>query len=91
MVEPHITLEAGQLGSVGEKLHGPLEDQLNSALRAAADRIRADYAGEPVDQVAQRLFDETRAGLHPDIAAAFRPDPAEFRRVAEAITRGDLT
>ncbi len=90
MAEPHITLEPDPPGSVGEKLHGALEDQLNSALRAAADRVRAGYAGEPVDAVAHKLLDETRSGLHPDIAAAFRPDPAEFRRVAEAIVRGDI-
>jgi hypothetical protein len=30
-------------------------------------------------------LDGTRAGLHPDIADGFRPDPAELRRVAETI------
>ena len=34
---------------------------------------------------ALNLLDETRSGLHPDVAAAFQPDPAELRRLAEAI------
>ena len=85
MTEPHVSLQGDQLGPVGEKLRGPLEEQLTSALRAAADRVRADYAGEPVNEVARRLLAETRSGLHPDIAAAFQPDSAELRRVADAI------
>ncbi|MFG1955019.1 hypothetical protein [Micromonospora sp. NPDC048830] len=91
MSEPHVTLDPSGLDPVQRKLRGPLEDQLTSALRAATDRVRADYAGEPVEQVCQRLLDETRAGLHPDIAAGFEPDMEEFCRVAVAIVRGDLT
>jgi hypothetical protein len=34
------------------------------------------------------LLEQTKAGLHPDIAAGFSPDPAELRRVAEAIVHG---
>ena len=60
-------------------------------LQAAADRVRSGYAGEPVEDVCRRLLDETRSGLHPDIAAGFQPDMDEFCRVAVAIVRGELT
>jgi hypothetical protein len=90
MSEPHVTLDPSGLDPVQQKLRGPLEDQLTSALQAAADRIRADYAGEPVEEVCRRLLDETRAGLHPDIAAGFNPDMDEFCRVAVAIVRGEV-
>ncbi|MGN9775881.1 hypothetical protein ACTMS0_08875 [Micromonospora sp. H33] len=86
MSEPHVTLDPRD--PVQEKLRRPLEDQLTSALQAATERVRASYAGEPVEQVCQRLLDETRAGLHPDIAAGFNPDMEEFCRVAVAIVRG---
>jgi hypothetical protein len=33
------------------------------------------------------LLEQTKTGLHPDIAAAFTPDHAELRRVAEAVVR----
>jgi hypothetical protein len=89
MSEPHVTLDPRGLDPVQQKLRGPLEEQLTSALRAATERVRADYAGEPVEQVCQRLLDETRAGLHPDIADGFNPDMDEFCRVAVAIVRGD--
>ena len=85
MVEPHITLDTATLNPVEEKLRGPLEDQLTSALQAATDKITDEYAGEPVDAVTVRLLEQTRAGLHPDIAAGFEPDQTELRRVAEAI------
>lgn len=87
MSEPHITLDPAGLSPAGQKLRAPLEEQLTSALRAATDRVRAGYAGEPVEQVCQRLLDETRAGLHPDIAHGFTPDMDEFCRVAVAIVR----
>jgi hypothetical protein len=90
MSEPHITLDPAGLNPVEEKLRGPLEDQLTSALQAAADRVRNTYGGEPVESVCQRLLDETRAGLHPDIAAGFDPDMDEFCRVAVAIVRGKV-
>ncbi|MFG3302594.1 hypothetical protein [Micromonospora chersina] len=90
MSEPHVTLDPSGLDPVQEKLRGPLEDQLTSALQAAADRVRAGYAGEPVEEVCRRLLDETRAGLHPDIAAGFNPDMDEFCRVAVAIVRGEV-
>ncbi|WP_018251465.1 hypothetical protein [Salinispora mooreana] len=86
MSEPHVTLEPRD--AVQKKLRGPLEEQLTSALQAATDRVRESYDGEPVEQVCQRLLDETRAGLHPDIAAGFQPDMDEFCRVAVAIVRG---
>jgi hypothetical protein len=88
MVEPQITLDPQTLSPVEEKLRGPLEDQLTSALQAAADRITGAYAGESVDEVARMLLEQTKSGLHPDIAAGFTPDHAELRRVAEAIVAG---
>ncbi|MDG4786462.1 hypothetical protein O7626_11060 [Micromonospora sp. WMMD1102] len=89
MSEPHVTLDPTGLAPERRHLRGPLEEQLTSALRAATDRVRAEYAGEPVEQVCQRLLDETRAGLHPDIAEGFTPDMDEFCRVAVAIVRQD--
>ena len=86
MVEPHITLDTASLSPVEEKLRGPLEDQLTSAMQAAADKVEDEYAGEPVDAVAVKLLEQTRHGLHPDIAKGFTPDQGELRRVAEAIT-----
>ncbi|WP_446215816.1 hypothetical protein [Micromonospora sp. IBHARD004] len=88
MSEPHVTLDPSGLDAVQQKLRGPLEDQLTSALQAAIERVRSSYAGEPVEEVCRRLLDETRAGLHPDIAAGFNPDMDEFCRVAVAIVRG---
>lgn len=88
MVEPHISLDPQNLSPVEEKLRGPLEEQLTSALRAATDKVRQEYAGQSVDEVAALLLQHTREGLHPDIAAGFTPDPAELRRVAEAIVAG---
>jgi hypothetical protein len=87
MVEPQVNLDPQTLSPVEEKLRGPLEDQLTSALRAATDKITEEYAGEPVDAVTARLLEQTRAGLHPDIAAGFEPDRGELRRVAETIVR----
>lgn len=85
MPEPQISLDGSSLTPVEQKLQGPLEDQLSSALQAATDKIASRYAGESVDEVAQMLLDQTRSGLHPDIAAGFAPDRAELRRVAEQI------
>ena len=85
MVEPHINLDPANLTPVQRKLQGPLEEQLTSALQAATDRVSDNYAGEPVDDVADELLTETRSGLHPDIAAGFVPDQRELHRVAEAI------
>ncbi len=85
MVEPHVTLDPASLDGVEAKLRGPLEDQLTSALQVAADKVEASYAGEPVDVVTTQLLDETRHGLHPDIAAGWNPDMIELQRVAQAI------
>ncbi|MEU2610527.1 hypothetical protein ABZ570_02900 [Micromonospora sp. NPDC007271] len=90
MSEPHVTLDPSGLDPVQRKLRGPLEEQLTSALQAATERVRASYAGEPVEEVCRRLLDETRSGLHPDIAAGFQPDMEEFCRVAVAIVRGEV-
>ncbi|MFC7549992.1 hypothetical protein [Plantactinospora sp. GCM10030261] len=89
MSEPHVTLDPRGLDPVQRKLQGPLQDQLTSALQAATERVSAGYAGEPVEEVCRRLLDETRSGLHPDIAAGFTPDMDEFCRVAVAIVRRD--
>jgi hypothetical protein len=88
MVEPHITLDADNLSPVEQKLQGPLEDQLTSALQAASEHITHEYAGESVDQVTTMLLEQTKAGLHHDIADGFTPDPTELRRVAQAIVDG---
>jgi hypothetical protein len=85
MVDPQVSLDPQTLSPVEEKLQGPLEEQLTSAMQHAADKITQGYAGESVDQVEVMLLDQTRSGLHPDIAAGFTPDPTELRRVAEAI------
>ena len=87
MAEPHVTLPQADLGPVPEKLRDPLQEQLSSALQHATGVVSGDYHGEPVDQVVARLVAETRAALHPDLAAAFQPDLADVRRVAEEITR----
>ncbi|GAA2468923.1 hypothetical protein GCM10010435_91570 [Winogradskya consettensis] len=87
MVEPHVTLDPNSLSPVEEKLRGPLEQQLTSAMQAATDKVSHEYAGEPVDTVATEILDETKAGLHHDIADGFVPDQRELRRVAEAIVR----
>ena len=88
MAEPQITLDPQSLSPVEEKLRGALESQLSSALQAAADKIKHEYAGQDADQVTQMLFEGTKAGLHPDIAAGFHPDYYELRHVAEAIVAG---
>ena len=88
MAEPQVTLDANSLNPVEDKLRGPLEDQLTSALQAATDKIQHTYAGESVDEVAEMLLAGTRAGLHPDIAEGFRPDLKELRHVAETIVAG---
>lgn len=85
MAEPHVSLDPEGLNPVERKLREPLEEQLSSALQAAAHRIRAHYAGEPVERVRARLLEETKAGLHPDVAAGFEPDPGQLRAVAESI------
>lgn len=87
MTEPQITLDPAGESPVEAKLHDALEEQLTSALRAAADRVAGRYAGGSVDQVAAELLTETRSGLHPDIAAGFQPDHGELRRVAQTIVQ----
>jgi hypothetical protein len=88
MTEPQVTLDSNSLNPVEEKLRGPLEEQLTSALQAATEKTRHGYAGESVDQVTMLLLERTRSGLHPDIAEGFHPDPAQLRQVAEAIVAG---
>jgi hypothetical protein len=85
MVKPHIVLSTDPANEVTDKLHDPLEAQLTSALQAAADEVESEYHGENVDETTDELLEHAKDALHPDIAAGFRPDPAELRRVAEAI------
>jgi hypothetical protein len=85
MAEPHVALDQPDLGPVPEKLRGPLEEQLSSALQRAIEIVSGDYHGESVDDVAARVLRETRSALHPDIADAFAPEPGQIRRVAEVI------
>jgi hypothetical protein len=85
LAEPHVTLDPQSLNPVEEKLRGPLEEQLSSALQSATVKIRQRYAGESIDQVTLMLLDQAKAGLHPDIAAGFHPDHDQLRHVAEAI------
>ncbi|AGL15872.1 hypothetical protein [Actinoplanes sp. N902-109] len=87
MVEPHVTLDPSSLGPVEEKLRRPLEQQLTSAMKVATEKVSHDYSGEPVEQVATEILDETKAALHHDIADGFVPDQRELRRVAEAVVR----
>ncbi|MEU8821163.1 hypothetical protein [Actinoplanes sp. NPDC048796] len=88
MAEPQVTLDPQSLNPVEEKLRGPLEDQLTSALQAATDKLRHEYAGQSVDEVTAMLLDDTKTHLHPDIAAGFHPDHHQLRQVAEAIVAG---
>lgn len=87
MQELHVSLDPAELDPAARKLQEPLEAQLSSALQRAAEELAEDYHGEPVDEVSRRLLEAARAGLHPDIAAAWQPDEAELRRVAEAVMR----
>jgi hypothetical protein len=85
MSEPHVTLDQADLGQVPEKLRGPLEEQLSSALQRATSVVSAEYHGESADQVTAELLAETRSGLHPAVAESFQPDAAGLHRVAEVI------
>lgn len=85
MGEPHVTLDPSSLNPVEERLRGPLQEELSSALQVATERVEERYAGQPVDEVCRLLEEETRRGLHPDIAAGFHPDHTELRRLAEVI------
>ncbi|MEU4622996.1 hypothetical protein AB0G04_23865 [Actinoplanes sp. NPDC023801] len=85
MAEPHVTLDPQSLNPVEQKLRGPLEDQLSSALQAATVKVEQHYAGESVEQVVSMLLEQAKAGLHPDIAAGFHPDHEQLRHVAEVI------
>jgi hypothetical protein len=85
MVDPQVTLDPNSLNPIEDKLRGPLEEQLTSALRAATEKTRHAYAGESVDRVTEELLERTKAGLHHDIADGFHPDPAQLRHVAETI------
>jgi hypothetical protein len=85
MAEPQVTLDPNSLNPVEDKLRGPLEEQLTSALRAATDKTKQTYAGESIDAVSATLLERAKSTLHPDIADGFHPDPAQLRHVAEQI------
>ncbi len=86
MVNPQVRLDSTSLGAA-EKLRGPLEDQLTSALNVAVDKVDDQYDGEDAGQVADDILEHTKAGLHSDIAAAVVPDEDQLRSVAETIVR----
>ena len=88
MTEPQVSLDPHDLNPVEEKLRGPLEEQLTSALRIATDQTRRTYAGEPVEVICRQLLERTKEHLHPDIAAGFRPDHGQLLQVARAIAAG---
>jgi hypothetical protein len=85
MAEPQVTLDPNTLNPVEDKLRGPLEEQLTSALRAATEKTKQSYAGESVETVTENLLARTKSGLHHDIADGFHPDPTQLRHVAESI------
>jgi hypothetical protein len=84
MVKPRVHLDPASLGPV-ENLRQPLEDQVNSALQVAVDKVEKHYDGEDVDQVTEDLVEGTKAGLHPGVAAAITPDAGQLRSVASTI------
>jgi hypothetical protein len=88
MTDPQVTLDPNSLNPVEEKLRGPLEEQLTSALKAATDQTRQTYAGEPVEVVCRQLLERAKEHLHPDIAAGFQPDHDQLLQVASAIAAG---
>ncbi|GIF21484.1 hypothetical protein BJ973_005069 [Actinoplanes tereljensis] len=88
MAEPQVTLDPNSLNPVEDKLRGPLEEQLTSALRAATEKTKQTYAGESVETVTETLLTRTKSALHHDIADGFHPDPAQLRQVAESIVAG---
>ncbi|GAB2627107.1 hypothetical protein Aab01nite_80240 [Paractinoplanes abujensis] len=85
MINPRVTLDADTLGPVGQKLQKPLEQQLTSALQHATQTVDDHYHGESVPEVALELLEETKEGLHPDIADAFEPSTDQLQAVAAAI------
>jgi len=87
MQELHVTIDPDGADPAVQKLREPLEAQLSSALQRAAEHVAADYHGESVAVVTARLVELTRESLHPDIAAAWEPNPDELRDAAEAVVR----
>ena len=85
MVEPRIRIDPSTSLGPLEKLRGPLEDQLTSALQGAVDTVGEQYHGESVDEVSEELLEKTKSGLHPDIAASFEPDGDQLKSVASTI------
>ncbi|GAB2957722.1 hypothetical protein GCM10027280_53040 [Micromonospora polyrhachis] len=66
----------------------PTEEQLRRALRTATDLVRADYTGQPIEDVCRRLLVETRLALPSEVAPDFTPDMEQFCQIAVAIVRG---
>jgi hypothetical protein len=88
MVKPRVHLDPASLGRM-EKLREPLEDQVTSALHLAMDKVDESYHGEDVEQVTDELIEQTKAGLHPEVAAAIAPDEQHLRSVAATIVEGN--
>ncbi|MGI5246086.1 hypothetical protein [Dactylosporangium sp. CA-139066] len=86
MQELHVSIDPDGDPAV-ERLQEPLEAQLTSALRRAAEEVGREYRGESLEEVSRRLLATARASLHPDIAAAWHPHDDEVRQAAEAVVR----
>jgi hypothetical protein len=84
-VDPQVRLDPETSLGAAERLRGPLEDQLTSALQAAVGKVEGDYHGEGVQDVTDELLEVTKEGLHQDIAEGFAPDQAQLRSVAAEI------
>lgn len=84
-MDPQVHLSADTDLGPAEKLREPLEAQLTSALRAAVEKVDADYHGEDVESVSEELLTGTKDGLHPDIAEALTPNQRQLRSVAADI------
>ncbi|GAB3154554.1 hypothetical protein GCM10027290_49260 [Micromonospora sonneratiae] len=88
MSDSPISLDRNMPETARQDVRDQSEDQLRLALRSATDLVRADYSGEPVEDVCRRLLTETRLALPSELAPDFTPDMDEFCRIAVAIVRG---
>jgi len=90
MSEPPVSLDPGGPDPTRQLPPDAVEQQLRLALRTATDLVRAEYSGEPVEDVCRRLLDETRIALPSELVPDFTPDMEEFCRIAVAIIRGNV-
>ncbi|MGW0434989.1 hypothetical protein ACWDV4_20920 [Micromonospora sp. NPDC003197] len=87
MSEPPVSLETAR-ANPARQTGSPTEEQLRLALRTATDLVRANYTGEPIEDVCRRLLVETRLALPSEVAPDFTPDMEQFCQIAVAIVRG---